>query len=79
MPQIKKGNQSFANFISNKNGVIDKYMKLGDAEVETQRNTLKDQQSSKKAEIEYEYQLALINDKDAEYDNKLNQANGEDL
>ena len=29
LPQIKKGNQSFANFISNKNGVIDKYMKLG--------------------------------------------------
>lgn len=29
LPQIKKGNESFANFISNKGGIIDKYMKMG--------------------------------------------------
>lgn len=34
---------------------------------------VEDTELIKKAEIEYEYQLALINDKDAEYDNKLNQ------
>ena len=45
-----------------------KYMKLGDAEVEKQRNVLKDQESSKNAELEYkmkinEYEAQLRNNK----------------
>ena len=29
LPQIKKGNEDFAKFISNRKGIIDKYMKMG--------------------------------------------------
>lgn len=35
----------------------EKYMKLGDAEVERQRNTLKDQQNTKESELEYKAKL----------------------
>ena len=61
-------NERYNQEVERANAEYDKYMKLGDAEVERQRNTLADQREAKSAELDYitkldEYKAQLIENK----------------
>lgn len=55
--KYKLANEQYKQEVDRANDEYEKYMKLGDAEVENQRNTLKDQREAQKDELDYNIKL----------------------